>query len=200
MNMKKFNFIPNTSGTLSLFWLAAVILSIASVAFAATTTPETAFVASSASETIAATSTPMETSVVAYTEDAMLFATSTSSALLSLLSSSPPPPQGFIADKSFYTVSDAIKISNAPQGSAIEIYWLDNPDTALNTDPDSSPSNVYATLVNDDGTVDIDVATLPPGRFVFANTFEPGHCGGFYLSQCQARSDYLGEISLSANP
>ncbi|MBT9169131.1 MAG: hypothetical protein DDT19_02483 [Syntrophomonadaceae bacterium] len=111
-----------------------------------------------------------------------------------------PIPQGFVADKSFYTNVDTIRISNTPAGSAIKIYWLDNPDTAENPDPDSRPSNVYAALVNDDGTVNIDAATLPAGRFVFVNTFEPGHCGGFYLSQCRARSDYLGEISLSINP
>ena len=109
-------------------------------------------------------------------------------------------PQSFITDKNSYTVSDVIKISNVPLGSAIKIYWLDNPETALNPDPDSRPSNVYAALVSDDGTVNIEASTLVPGSYVFVNTFEPGHCGGFYLSQCRARSDYLGEIPLLIKP
>lgn len=113
---------------------------------------------------------------------------------------SPSAPAVFSADKSAYTLSDSIKITNAKSGSAVEIYWLDNPETAGNSDPESRPSNIYAILVNDDGTVNIDATTLLPGNYVLVNTFEPGYCGGFYLAQCRARSDYLGEVSLSINP
>jgi hypothetical protein len=112
----------------------------------------------------------------------------------------PQVPQGFTADKNFYASSSEIQISNAPPGSAIEIYRLDDPDTASNTNSDSIPSNIYATLVNDDGTVNIDAATLLSGRYVLVNTFEPDHCGGFSLSQCQARSDYVGEVLVTINP
>lgn len=109
----------------------------------------------------------------------------------------PPVAQTFATDKTFYELPEIIKISGAPPGSAIEIYWLDNPDTAINPDPESRPSNVVAALVGDDGTINIDAYTLPAGRLVFVNTFEPEHCGGFYLSQCRARSDYLGEVEIN---
>jgi hypothetical protein len=112
----------------------------------------------------------------------------------------PQVPPGIAADKTSYAVSEIIRISNTPLGSAVEIYWLDNPDTALNPDPESWPSNVYATLVNDDGTVNIDAATLSPGRYVLVNTFEKEHCGGLYLAQCRANNDYLGEVLLTINP
>ena len=114
--------------------------------------------------------------------------------------SPPPAAQTIAADKSSYAPPDIIKISNVQQGSAIKIYWLDNPDTALNPDPDSRPANVYAVMAGDDGAVNIDAATLAPGNYVLVNTFEPEHCSGFYLSQCQARSDYLGEVSISIGP
>ncbi len=109
-------------------------------------------------------------------------------------------PQGFVADKSFYTTADIIRISNARPSSAIEIYWLDNPEAAGNPDPESRPSNVYAVMIGDDGTVNTEAVFLAPGSYVLVNTLEPEHCAGFYLSQCRARSDYLGEIPLSVIP
>jgi len=110
-----------------------------------------------------------------------------------------PPvlPQGFVVDKTSYGLEETIKSSGLPPKSFIEIYWLDNPETAENPDPDSRPSNVFGVLVGDDGTVNIEAAMLPPGRFVLVNTFEPEHCSNFYLSQCRARSDYLGEVLIT---
>lgn len=95
---------------------------------------------------------------------------------------------------------EQIKPFNLRPGSAVEIYWLDNPEAIENPDPESKPSNVYAVLVSDDSTLNMDVATLGPGSYVLVNTFEPEYCGGLYLSQCRERNDYLGEIYLIINP
>ncbi|MBT9169472.1 MAG: hypothetical protein DDT19_02832 [Syntrophomonadaceae bacterium] len=180
--MKK--FIHNLMSVLSLIAFTALIFSVFSVLGAEESAPQSE------------ESAPQSEESVPIPQDSVLRAEES----VPQSEESVSIPQGFVADKFFYNNLDTIRISNAPAGSFIKIYWLDNPETAENPDPDSRPSNVYATLVNDDGTVNIEAATLPAGRFVFVNTFEPGHCAGFYLSQCRARSDYLGEILLSINP
>jgi len=102
-----------------------------------------------------------------------------------------------LIEKNSYSLPEIIQISNSQIGSAIAIYWLDNPDTLNNPDPESRPSFVYATMVGDDGTVSIEASTLNPGNYVFVNTFEPEYCSGLYLSQCRQRSDYLGEVVIT---
>jgi hypothetical protein len=92
----------------------------------------------------------------------------------------------FFADKDLYAMTDLMVISSSEPRSAVQVYWLDDPDTA----PEAS--NVYAAIVGDDGTVALEAKTLFPGRFMLVNTTQKWHCSNLYLSQCIARGS-LGQ-------
>lgn len=96
----------------------------------------------------------------------------------------------FFADKNLYATTDFIVITSSEPRSAVEIYWLDDPDTA----PEAS--NVYAAIVGDDGTVTLEAKTLFPGTFALVNTTTKWHCSNFYLSQCLAH-DALGQAVIT---
>ncbi|MFO0702899.1 MAG: hypothetical protein U0514_03515 [Candidatus Andersenbacteria bacterium] len=98
------------------------------------------------------------------------------------------PAVGSVAtDKLIYPLNETIAISGVPAKSYVELYWLDNPDTA------PAASNVFATLVGDDGAVTLEAATLFPGRFLLVSTTDPHHCSDYSLSECRATGSYLGE-------
>lgn len=86
----------------------------------------------------------------------------------------------FFTDKDLYATTDFIVVTSSEPQSAVEIYWLDDPDIT----PEAS--NVYAAIVGDDGTVTLEADTLFPGRFALVNTTQKLHCSNYYLSQCLA--------------
>lgn len=92
-------------------------------------------------------------------------------------------------DKAAYAPTDQITLAGAPVGSSIEIYWLDDPDTA----PEAS--NVFAVQVGTD-VVEVDAATLHPGKFALVNTLDPGHCGGMSLDQCRHDPTFISETDV----
>ena len=105
----------------------------------------------------------------------------------------PPAPVGpypVPLSRTFYYPGDLIRIFSGIPRSVVEIYWMDNADTA------PEPSNVYAVQVGDDGSVAIEASTLPLGTFVFANTLPGAQCGGRYLRDCQLHPGYIGEFTV----
>jgi hypothetical protein len=109
--------------------------------------------------------------------------TTTDKALLPMKAGAP--------DKGMYVGGDYMHISGARPQAIFEIYRTDDPDTAPNA------SHVYGATVGDDGTLDVDTATLPIGAFDFVATDAPDHCAGLYIEECRASGEYLGEFSVT---
>ena len=97
----------------------------------------------------------------------------------------------FLLDKKAYEPSDTISITNAPPNSFIEIYSLDESVT-----PNIS-ENVYGIQVTGGGWNTAAASSLPPGNYIFVNTFEPGECNEFTLDECRMRNDYIGELPVT---
>lgn len=97
------------------------------------------------------------------------------------------------SDKTVYGSSDPIVLTGAPAGSFVEIYWIDDPDTA----PEAS--NVFAVQVGEDST-QVEAATLHPGNFALVDTLEPDHCGGLSLEECRQVSTFISEVDISVTP
>jgi hypothetical protein len=87
----------------------------------------------------------------------------------------------FFSDKTLYSTEEIITLTSEIPGSAVQIYWLDNPETT------PEPSQVYAGIIGDDGTIQLEARTLFPGRFEFVNTTTRGHCSNLYLEDCLVR-------------
>ncbi len=92
--------------------------------------------------------------------------------------------------RTFYYSGDTIRVFSGYPRSVMEIYWMDDPDTA------PEPSNVFAAEVGDDGTIALPAVSLPLGTFIFANTLPEAQCGGRYLSDCRMQKEYLGEFAV----
>lgn len=104
--------------------------------------------------------------------------------------SAPVGPYPVPLSRTFYYPGDLIRIFSGIPRSVVEIYWMDNADTA------PEPSNVYAAEVGDDGSAAIEASTLPLGTFVFANTLPEAQCGGRYLRDCRLQPGYIGEFAV----
>ena len=98
------------------------------------------------------------------------------------------------SDKTSYASTDSIVLTSIPVGSYVEIYWLDDPDTA----PEAS--NVFAVQAGDHDSTQVEAATLHPGKFALVNTLDPDHCGGLSLEQCRQASTFLSEVAISIAP
>jgi hypothetical protein len=97
----------------------------------------------------------------------------------------------FLTDKSLYTIGDQINIVGAPPLSYIEIYALDDPNTP------GVAANDFGIQIDNLGETAIDSNTLSPGRYIFVNTFEPGACNEYTITQCEARDDYIDQLQIT---
>jgi hypothetical protein len=99
----------------------------------------------------------------------------------------------FLTDKTAYNNGDMINIVGAPPGSFIEIYALDAPDSP------GVPANFSGIQVDNLGDTLLGASTLPAGRYIFVNTFEPGACNEYTLDECENRSDYISQIPITVS-
>ncbi|MBP9695240.1 MAG: hypothetical protein KBD73_02465 [Candidatus Magasanikbacteria bacterium] len=108
-----------------------------------------------------------------------------------------PQSLGMRIDKSSYFQTETIVFTDTVPESSVVVYYLDDPSTVNNPDPDSKPTNVLAAMTGIDGSLQFEAVMIQPGEYIFINTTDSGHCGTDYLVHCRLREGYQREVAVT---